>query len=308
MKIVLTDNIPLADYHLMQISELGDVCIYDDLPTSEEEIIRRVAEAEIATANWISISRKVIESSHNLRYVIAASVGYDSIDTDAAAMRGIKAINCPTHNFIAVSEHTFALILALIRKIVPAGISMQEKSWMPELFTGRELYKKRLGLIGYGKVGKKVEMIAQSFNMNVSYINSHSSQEDIDVLVSESDFVSLHVPFRSETRHLIDARRLSLMKDSAYLINTSRGSVVDQNALMSALRENSIAGAALDVFEGEPKGCEVSEEILEIAKLPNAVVTPHIAYRTEEMLIRLGEELIENIKACINGTPINVVN
>lgn len=144
--------------------------------------------------------------------------------------------------------------------------------------------------------------------MSVSYANSKTSSIELDQLISENDFVCINVPLTDQTKHLIDERRLRLMKKTAFLINVARGAIIDQQALITILRERCIAGAALDVFENEPLIGKSTQEITTLANLPNVIATPHIAYNTQETSVRLGEELFANIKACIAGRPQNVVN
>ena len=308
MKIAIADPLSISEHHMDIIKTLGDVSIYLNMPLSEADIVQRIGLADIAIVNWVKISRSVMQSCPKLKFIIASSVGYDSIDVKAATALGIKALNCPTHNFISVAEHTFAIILALIRHLHEAKVNMKMGIWEPNRLKGSELFGKKLGLLGYGRIGRKVAEIAHSFGMIVRHANSNNSSQYIDNLIQESDFVSLHLPLTDATRHVIDSRRLDLMKTSAYLINTSRGNLIDQCALLDSLQNGNIAGAALDVFENEPKNDLVSEQIHRLALLPNTIVTPHISYLTNEMQFRLGEELHENIVSCINGDPRNQVN
>lgn len=309
MKIVLTDYIDeLLENHENQLKSLGEVTIYRNLPKNEEETIKRITEAEIITSSWINTNEKIIRSNPNLKYIIAVGVGYDFIDVKAATAAGIKVLNCPTHNAVAVAEYTISLILAVTRKIVVANLELRNGNWNKQAYKGTELSSKNLCLVGYGNSGKKVARLATSFGMNVNYANSKTSSNQLDELITNADILSLHLPLTEQSQHLIDERRLNLMKKSAYLINTARGAIIDQKALLSALKARRIAGAALDVFENEPLTGKPSEEILQLIQLDNVVATPHIAYHTEETTARLGEELIANIKSCIQENPINVVN
>ena len=308
MKIVFPDYIDLTEKHLTQIKSLGEVTIYDDIPEEEEEIIKRITGAELIIVSWGSITEKIIKSTPSLKYIIVSAVGYDSIDIKAATEAGIKVINCPTHDTAAVAEYTICLILAVTRRIVEASIDLKNGKWDKQKYVGTELSGKKLCLIGYGNIGKKVSQFATSFGMDVSHTNSKTPPNELDELIASADVVSLHLPSTEESKQLIDERKLNLMKKSAYLINTARGAIVDQKALLTALKEKRIAGAALDVFEDEPVTGNPTEEILQLTKLDNVVATPHIAYNTEETTMNLGNELIANIQACINGSPINVVN
>lgn len=308
MKIVLPDFVDLIEQHEAELKSLGEVTIYNDLPEQEAEIIKRIADAEIITASWVNFSKKIINSNPQLKYIIATAVGYDFIDVDAATAAEIKVINCPTHNAAAVAEYTIGLILAITRKIVAASQDLQQGKWQTQIYIGTELSSKNLTLIGHGTIARKVAQLASNFGMNVSYANSKTSSQQLDELIAHADILSLHLPLTAQTQHLIDERRLNLIKESAYLINTARGAIIDQTALLAALKAKRIAGAALDVFADEPVTEEPNQEILQLAQLDNVVATPHIAYHTAETAVRLGEELIANIKACLQGNPINVVN
>lgn len=307
MKIVIPEHPYLTKKHESQLKTLGEVTIYQDIP-SEEEIIERIAGADLITASWTDITRKIIKSNPNLKFIIALGVGYDNVDSKTASEAGIKIINCPTHNGAAVAEYTIALILTITKKIIPANMSLRDGKWDKQIFLGTELDGKKLSLIGYGNIGRKVTSLATNFGMEVSHSNSKTPPNELDDLIANADILSLHLPLTKQTKHLLDERRLKLMKPSAYLINTARGAIVDQKALLKVLQEKRIAGAALDVFEDEPVIGNASEEIQQLSQLDNVVATPHIAYNTEETAVRLGEELIANIEACLKGSPINIVN
>ncbi|NES93866.1 MAG: 3-phosphoglycerate dehydrogenase [Desertifilum sp. SIO1I2] len=308
MKIVLPDYIYIPNAAYQQIERLGDVTLYPDIPDSEEEVIRRIAGAEIITAAWVEINANVIQKTPSLKYIVVPGVGYDAVDIKAASQAGIRVLNCPTHNSDAVAEYTLGLILALTKKLFPAHRSLQAGNWQTLDFVGTELSGKKLVLIGYGNIGRRVEKLAQAFGMEVSHTHSQTPSEELDKQIASADILSLHLPATPQTHHLLDARRLSLMKPSAYLINTARGAVIEQTALFKMLQEKRIAGAALDVFENEPVGTQPNANIQALANLENAIATPHIAYNTEEAGIKLGEELIANLQSCLQQQPINVVN
>ena len=308
MKIVLPDYIYFTENHEAQLKSLGEITIYNDIPKTEEQIISRIAGAELITAAWVDITEQIIKANPSLKYIMIPGVGYDNVDVKAATAAGVKVINSPKHNIDAVAEYTIALILIVTKKIVAANNSLKKGNWDTQDYVGTELSGRKLCLIGYGNIGRKVAQLASSFGMDVSYANSKTSASQLDELIASADILSLHLPVTKQSKYLIDERRLNLMKKSAYLINTARGAIADQKALLKVLKQGRIAGAALDVFENEPVTGKPSEEILELAQLDNVVGTPHIAYNTEETASRLGEELIENIQACLTGSPINVVN
>lgn len=308
MKIVIPDRIDIPETDRQALVRLGEVTIYDDVVSDEAVILERIQGAELITAAWMDIGDRLIQSTPSLRYIIVPGVGYDNVDVQAATAAGVKVCNCPTHNATAVAEFTIAAIFAVTRRIVAANRVLQAGAWVTGGFKGVELAGKRLGLVGYGGIGREVTKLATALNLEVCAATSQTTPAELDELIASVDILSLHLPLNAQTRHLIDARRLSLMQPSAYLINTARGAIVDQTALLAALRENRIAGAALDVFAEEPVTGAPDAEIQALARLDNVVATPHIAYNTAEMTVRLGKELVQNVAACRAGKPINVVN
>ncbi len=311
MKIVLPEYVEiLSDDHVSKLKKLG-VIFYNDFPKNEEEFMKRTKEAEIIVMKWWpDISKNIINNASKLRYIITLSTGTNFVDVDFASKKGVKVINCPHHNVHAVAEHVFALMFGLIRSIVEAQMSIQKSEWKksPYFYQGTELSEKKLGIIGYGKIGKEVAIIGKAIGMNIQYVNSKSTSGDIDRLISNSDFISLNIPFTKTTKNLIDKRRINLMKKTAYIINASRGYIIDQQALFVALKNKRIAGAGLDVFVNEPTIGKAPQDIVKLAKLSNVVTTPHIGFNTKESALRLGDEFIENIEAILKGKPINVVN
>lgn len=308
MKIVVPDHLDLAEHHKTELQTLGEVTLYDDTNNDEDEIISRIKEAELILVSWVDITERIIKNAHNLRYIIVTAVGYDNINIKAATEAGIKVINCPTHNALSVAEYTIGFIITIARRILESNLALRNGIWSQEQFKGTELRGKTLTLIGHGTIAKHVESLAKGFGLKVNYATSKTSLSQLDELIANADIISLHLPLTEQTKHLIDARRLNLMKPTAYLINTARGAIIDQKALIQALQSGKLAGAALDVFENEPVGTTPSEEIMELLHMNNVVATSHIAYNTEEMLLRLGDELLGNIQACITGKLINVVN
>lgn len=245
------------------------------------------------------------------------AVGFDNIDLQAAKSRGLMVTNTPDVLTETVAEHTFALMLAIAHRIVEADKFMRRgkyKGWAPMLLLGTDLARKKLGVLGLGRIGSRVVHHAvKGFEMEVIYYdpkrNEQFEQEfkavykpTVEEVLKEADFVSIHVPLLPATHHLISADRLRLMKPTAYLINTSRGPIVDEKALAEALAQGVIKGAAIDVFEHEPQ----MEPALK--NLDNIIVTPHIASATEETREKMGEVAAKNIIEALEGrTPPNLV-
>ncbi|MCF6157325.1 MAG: 3-phosphoglycerate dehydrogenase [wastewater metagenome] len=308
MKIIFPDPIDLTEEHIKTIEKLGGVVIfYDNIPGSESDVLGRISDADVIIPNWIPITAHIIQNAPSLRFIIVPAVGYESVDVKAASSAGIMVVNCPTHNSRAVAEYTIALLFSLTRRIIEANTDFKYGEWNPIRYTGIELKDKKLGLIGYGTIGKIVGQLALNIGMKVSYANSKTPADELDKLLASSDIISLHLPLTDKTRHLIDERRLQLMRRDAYLINTARGAIIDQKALIKVLKSGHLSGAALDVFENEPHGGKPSQELLVLAHYRNVIATPHIAFNTSEAVYRLGEELIANIKSIRDGNPMNVI-
>jgi phosphoglycerate dehydrogenase-like enzyme len=307
MQIVITDRVELSETAIEKLRQLP-AKVYDDTPANESEIINRIKDAELITANYIDITPAIIDAAPSLKYIIVPAVGYEWVDYKYAASKGITVLNCPTHNSLAVAEHAIALLFATARKVVEASTAVRDGEWQQDIYKGLELNGKRLGLIGYGNIGKNIRRMAEGLGMQVSYTNSRSTAEELESLLSKSDIVTLCLPLTEATTNLIDAKRLSLMKPTAILINIARGAIIDQEALRNALESHQFAGAGLDVFAGEPLKGKPSDEIIKLSQLSNVVATPYIASNTEETAVRLATELLADIQSCIDGTPINVIN
>ena len=250
-----------------------------------------------------TIDEKVMDSiGPQLKIISNMAAGLDNIDVHEAVKRGITFANTPGVLTEAVAEHTVALLLAVSRRVVEGDRfirAKQYKGWRVDLLLGQELQGKTVGIVGYGRIGSRVAAILEKgFNMKVAYYDEHRNEiaernnaryVSLEELLKSSDVVSLHVPLLAATLHLIGEKELAMMKRTAYLINTSRGAVVDEKALARVLKENGIAGAGIDVFEHEPK---ISASLL---RLQNAVLTPHIASASREARVAMAELACQNI-------------
>lgn len=247
------------------------------------------------------VTREILEAGTRLKVVGRAGVGVDNIDLDVATRQGIAVLNAPGGNVISAAEHTLALILALVRHIARADASIRRGEWERKRFQGIELYGKTLGLAGAGRIGSEVAKRARAFGMRVVAYDPYLSRERaeqaaIDLvtlpdLFEQADVITVHVPLTDETRGMIGAVELALMKPTAYLINAARGGVVDEEALAEALRSGQLAGAALDVFEQEP----VSEDN-PLLGLENVVAVPHLGAATREAQASVGVEICEAVR------------
>lgn len=248
------------------------------------------------------VTREVINAADSLRLIVRAGVGLDNVDQEAAKEKGIKVMNTPEAPSVSVAEMVFAHMFALSRNITQADASMKSERWEKKKLKGIELWNKTLGIIGFGRIGMEVARRAKAFGMTILYTSRSDTEAkrmaeretgakrvDLDTLLRSSDFVSIHVSLTDETRHLIDRSKLALMKPTAFIINTARGGVIDEKALIKALDEGKIAGAGLDVFETEPP------DDWTLVKHPKVVATPHIASSTVEAQARVGDLTAEKV-------------
>lgn len=319
MKIFVTRKIP-GD-HLEKLKNEGfDVAISDfNRIITTEELLEGIRGVDaILSLLTDRIDGDVMDAAGpQLKLISNYAVGFDNIDVEAATKRGIIVCNTPSDEVNeAVAEHTWALILALARRIVEADEATRRgayRGWEPDIFLGTNLIGKTLGIVGLGRIGLMVARRAQGYKMNVLY-NKTSPDPDaerelgvkfasLDELLTNSDFVSLHVPLTAETRHMMNKDTFAKMKKGSYLINTARGQVVDERALVDALASAQIAGAALDVFDNEPN---ISPEIIADQKV---ITTPHIASATREARNKMGEQVVAAIIDTLKGVkPQNIVD
>ena len=263
-----------------------------------DELIGTVKNYDILVVrSRTKVTREVIDANIKMKIIARVGVGLDNIDVKYAESKGIQVINAEVAAMTSVTELVIGLMLSLARSIPIADAAIKNGRWLKKELVGIELKGKYLGIVGVGRMGRRVARIARGFGMNlighdVVPIDQQLVREvglvvtDLNTLLSSSDFVTLHVPLTDDTKHMINEQRLGLMKKSAYLINTSRGAVIDEQALYNALKDGRIAGAALDVFEVEPPTNNA------LLQLPNVVCTPHIGAQTYE-----AQELAANVIA-----------
>lgn len=265
------------------------------------------------------IDKELMENGKDLVVISTMSVGFEHIDIKEATERGIYICNTPGVLTEAVADHTLALLLATARRMIEADLFIRGKKWTmpwsPTMLLGASVYGKTLGLIGLGRIGQAVAKRASGFNMKVIYYDVDRQNPDVekdlnvkyyefDEVLKESDFISIHVPSTKETHHLIGDRELDLMKPESFFINTARGAIVDEKALLKALKEKKIQGAGIDVWEKEPTHLNNP-----LFKLDNTVLTPHIASATVESRTMMAKLSAKNLVAVLKGEmPISLVN
>ena len=289
-----------AKYPTIARQILSGLCEIVEHPTeqerSEDDMIAILSEADAAiTLLSDPLTRRVLASNPNLRIVANFAVGTNNIDVEAARELGIIVTNTPGVLTEATADLTIALILAVTRRLIEGDTEVRRTlrcEWEPLHLLGTGLQGKRLGIIGMGRIGSAVAQRARAFGMEV--IGARRG-EPLDALLATSDIVSIHTPLTRETRHLIDRETLAKMKPGAYLINTARGPIVDEDALCDALERGQLRGAGLDVYEDEPR---VSARL---AAMPNVVVLPHIGSATEETRGRMARIAATEVARCLRG-------
>ncbi|CAA9533802.1 MAG: D-3-phosphoglycerate dehydrogenase [uncultured Thermomicrobiales bacterium] len=317
--VAVTRAIPEAGLdRLNDAPEIGDVRLWaDDLPPDPEELVALLAGcAGALTLLTDQIDAEILDRVPGLRVVSNYAVGYDNIDVEAATERGVAVCNTPGILTETTADLAFALLMASARRI-PEGVDYVRagrwQTWGPRLLLGQDIHGATLGIVGLGRIGQAVAARARGFGMRILATARHEDPvadelgveyRDLDDLLREADFVSLHVDLSPETTGMIGADELALMKPTATLINTARGPVVDTGALVEALREGTIAGAALDVTDPEPLSADHP-----LLALPNALVVPHIASATVATRDRMATVAADNLLAVLRGRrPEHIVN
>lgn len=297
MNILLTRRIPSSVFS--RLEAVHDVELYDGpSPIPEDELRRRIADKHALICLLTEkVSAETIRAAADLKIIANIAVGYDNVDVAAARNRGIVVTNTPDVLTEATAEFTWALILAAARRLVEGERLLRRgdwRGWALDFMLGTELRGKQLGIIGRGRIGRAVAAKAPAFGMRAVFAKHDLS---LDELLVSSDVISIHVPGGGDTRHMIDRKRLARMKRSAILVNTSRGSVVDEEALAWALKERLIAAAALDVYEQEPT---VHEALLE---LESVILAPHLGSATRETRTAMAALAVDNVVAVLSGLP-----
>ena len=309
-KVFISDSI--TETALSELKEHLEVHVETGL--SESELCEKIGDFDaLMVRSATKVTKAVIDAAPKLQVIGRAGVGVDNIDVAAATARGIMVINSPQGNTISAAEHTFALLLSAARKIPMAHGSMSEGKWDRKSFTGNELYNKTLGVVGFGRIGREVASRAASFKMRVLAYDPFVSDDavaatgaeprELDALLGEADFVTLHMPKVKETLGLFSKERLLGMKKGAFLVNAARGGIVDEAALLEVL-DGHLGGAAFDVYETEPLASDSP-----LRGVANMVTTPHLAASTEEAQLRVAVDVAEQIRDVLAGrSPRSAVN
>ena len=315
-KIVVLDGYALnpGDLSWKALEEVGMVRVYDR--TRDEEIEERIGDCEIVITNKTPITRELLEIKPGIKYVGVLATGYNVVDIEAARDHGVVVTNIPDYGTQAVAQFVFALLLELCNRVAHHDRRVKEGAWNAAKdfcfwdFPLMELTGKSIGIIGYGKIGQAAARIAQSFGMKVLVYDPSPSKDldkveyvDLDTLYEQSDVISLHCPLTEGTKGMVNSETIARMKEGVKIINTSRGPLIDEEALAEALNRGWVSGAALDVLSVEP--AQMDNPLL-TAK--NCIITPHIAWAPREARERLLDTAVDNLKGFLAGKIINKVS
>lgn len=317
MHVLVTGNLP--DTEIDRIEREHRVQVHrEDFPMERRDVLDSIGDKQgLLSMITDRVDAELLDRAPELRIIANFGVGYNNIDVTAATRRGIKVTNTPGVLTDATADLTMALMLAVARRVVEGDLRTRQgrfRFWAPFHFLGHEITGKTLGIVGMGRIGRAVARRAAGFDMRVLYHNRNPLAEEearalqvhyaeLKTLLQEADFISLHTPLTPRTRHLIGSRELAWMKSDAFIINTARGAVIDEKALVEALEQGRIAGAGLDVYENEPALTSGLE------RLDNVVLLPHVGSATVETRCRMAAMAVDNLLAGLQGrTPPNCVN
>jgi glycerate dehydrogenase len=318
MKIVVLDGYTLnpGDLSWDELAKNGALSVYDRTPT--DRIVERIGDAEIVFTNKTPLTKRIFQNTPRLRFIGVLATGYNVVDIAAAREYGITVTNIPTYGTTAVAQFTFALLLELCHHVGDHAAAVRDGAWAKSgdfcfwKYPLIELAGKTMGVIGFGRIGQAVAKIAQTFGMTVlAYDNCPDTRleteklkyTELNGMLAKADVISLHCPLFEDTKGMINSKTIALMKESAMLINTSRGPLVEEADLAVALNSGKLAGAAVDVMSTEPIR---DDNPLLTAK--NCIITPHIAWAPKESRLRLMRIAVDNLKAFLKGIPQNIVN
>ncbi|MCX2745992.1 D-2-hydroxyacid dehydrogenase [Mangrovivirga sp. M17] len=307
LNIVVTDGRALnpGDLDWNAWKEFGDITVYDHLP--EEEVVSKCRNAEVLVVNKTKLTKDILRKLPELKFIAVTATGVNNIDLDYCQKNNIEVKNTPGYGTYCVAQHAIALLLAITNKVAGHDLSVRRNEWASQsdfsytIGSVIELKDKTLGIYGYGNIGQRTAKIGESLGMKVIY-HSRSKKEtnhefvSFEKLISQSDIISLHAPLTDQNKECFDNSTFEKMKDSAILINTSRGGLINEQDLKIALEKGDISGAALDVLQNEPP--QIDHPLLE---LDNIIITPHMAWAAYESRKRIMEMSIENLKTYLSS-------
>ena len=307
MKILVCDN--LEKKVVEKLSDLGEVTNISDSKNKTEELMSNIVDTDIVVIrSSTKINKDILQKANKLKIIARCGVGIDNIDIEEATNKEIYVTNSPNANIISVAELTIGLIISAARNIHTSNNSLKDKNWDRNKFLGTELYKKQLGLIGFGKAAREVAKRLSAFGMEIVFYDPYveasedeANKVELDELLKTSDVISIHVVKNEETKNMINDEKLNLIKKGGILVNTSRGGIVDEVALFQRSSDDIIF-AGHDVFSKEPP------DINKTFSTSNIVTTPHLGASTQEAQLRAGLETVQNISDILNGELSSVIN
>lgn len=305
-KVLVSD--PIDQVGIDILSQVATVDVKTNL--SPEELIRILPDYDaIMIRSGTKLTKEAVEAGKNLKIIGRAGVGVDNVDVSTATRMGIVVVNSPEGNTIAAAEHTLAMMMSLSRFIPAANASLKDGKWDRKSFTGVEVYKKTLGILGLGKIGSHVATVAKALGMRIlaydPFLTAERAEKlgvhlvELEILLREADYITLHLPKTKDTHHLINADRIAIMKEGVRIINCARGGIIDEVAIAAAIKSGKIAGIALDVFENEP--LEADSGLRELGA--NVILTPHLGASTEEAQTNVAVDVAEQIRDVLLGLP-----
>ncbi|TET63388.1 MAG: 3-phosphoglycerate dehydrogenase [Candidatus Stahlbacteria bacterium] len=294
MKVLVSD--PIAEQGIEILKNAGFEVV-QKTGLSPEELAKVIPDFDgIIIRSATKVTKEVIDAANNLKVIGRAGIGLDNVDRNAAKERGVKVVNTPTATSISVAELALGMMFSAARRIPQASVSTKSSKWEKKKFKGFELYGKKLGIIGIGRIGSEMAKRAKALGMEViaydPYVKTsdYANIVDLDTLLKESDYISLHIPKTSETEHILDKTAFDKMKEGVVIINCARGGVVDENALYDAINGEKVRIACIDVFESEPAKDN------KLFDLEQVIVTPHIGAQTKEGQTRAGTQIAELVR------------
>ena len=294
MKVLVSD--PIAEQGIEILKNAGFEVV-QKTGLSPEELAKVIPDFDgIIIRSATKVTKEVIDAANNLKVIGRAGIGLDNVDRNAAKERGVKVVNTPTATSISVAELALGMMFSAARRIPQASVSTKSSKWEKKKFKGFELYGKKLGIIGIGRIGSEMAKRAKALGMEViaydPYVKTsdYANIVDLDTLLKESDYISLHIPKTSETEHILDKTAFDKMKEGVVIINCARGGVVDENALYDAINDGKVRIACVDVFESEPAKDN------KLFDLEQVIVTPHIGAQTKEGQTRAGTQVAELVR------------
>lgn len=314
-KIVALMDARELSYEMQEFAKRDDVEFYNSIEKEQSKVIEIVKDADVILFTDVSINSEVIDCLEKCKLIIRYGIGYDNVDTKKAAEKGIIVCNAPNYGVVDVAEHAMSLIMACSKRLVYMNDCVRDKFWnIGAMGASSRLAGKTIGFVGFGKIARCVCERTNAFQAKAMVYDPYVSESclkeykaesvSLNTLLKEADYVTLHVPLSAKTRHMLGKEEFAKMKNTAYIINTGRGGLINETELIDALENGVIAGAGLDVFETE--NSNLDERIL---KMQNVVLTPHVAWNTSEATVALHKEVTNNVIRFLDGErPESIVN